>query len=99
MFILFFIQKKKNSGLLKPLKKFERNSIVWGDHSSILSTGFLFYTTKVIYDSALFLTDEEYFKSTGRRGDVQSMVAQPQIYIVANCKDAISETLSFSEIR
>lgn len=98
MFILFFIQKK-NSGLLKPLKKFERNSIVWGDHSSILSTGFLFYTTKVIYDSALFLTDEEYFKSTGRRGDVQSMVAQPQIYIVANCKDAISETLSFSEIR
>ena len=66
--------------------------MVWGDHSSILSTGFSFYTTKVLYDT-------EYFEKTGRHADVQSMVEQPQISIVANCKDSVAEKFSFSEIR
>ena len=84
---------------MKPATVYKRNFILWADHSSILSNGFLFYTTKVIYSKDLFYTDNEYEELTGKRLDVQSIVEQPEIYIVAQCHDSIAEKLSYSEIR
>ena len=77
----------------------ERNFVLWADHSSILSAGFLFFTTKVIYSSDIFYTNDEFEQITGKKLDVQSVVEQPEIYIVAQCHDSIAEKLSYSETR
>lgn len=39
------------------------------------------------------------FESTGRQMDVQSIVEQPQIYIVAQCDDTIAEKLTYIPAR
>ena len=82
-------------GILKPAESYCRHFVVWGDHSSILNSGYLLYTTKVIYSTKIFYTDEEMFERTGRVIDVQSLVEQPEIYIVAQCNDSIAEKMSF----
>ena len=78
---------------------YDRNFVVWGDHSSLLSNGFIVYTVKVLYTDKVFLTDEEYHLKTGKKVDVQSKVEQPEIYLFAHCHDSIDEKLSLIEVR
>ena len=85
--------------ILRPSKSYNRHFVVWGDHSSILSSGYMLYTTKVLYSKDEFFTDKEMFESTCRQMDIQSIVEQPQIYIVAQCDDTIAEKLSYVPAR
>lgn len=59
----------------------------------------MLYTTKVLYSKEDYFTDDEMLESTGKRIDVQSIVEQPQIYIVAQCNDTIAEKLSYIQAR
>ena len=73
--------------------------MIWGDHSSLMSKGFLVYTVKVLYTKRLFVTDSEYKTTTGKTADVQSLVEQPFIYVMAQCSDSIAEKLSYIALR
>lgn len=79
---------------MRPVSKYQRNFITWGDHSSVLSAGVLVYTVEVIYCQKIFYTDNEMLQSTWKLTDVQSTVEQLKIYIFAHCPDTISEKLS-----
>lgn len=72
---------------------------IWGDHSSILNSGYLLYTVKVIYTKDTFFTDEEMWDKFKKRINVQSIVEQPEIYLVAQCQDSIAEKLSYVDNR
>ena len=39
-------------------------------------------TVHVIYDKAVFLTNEEYYRKTGNQVNVQCQVEQPEIYML-----------------
>ena len=84
---------------MRQLESHTRHFVVWGDHSSLLNNGFMLYTTKVLYSKDVFYTDDENFKATGKRVNVQSVVEQPWIYIFANCRDNIAEKMSFVSVR
>ena len=78
---------------------YRRNLIVWGDHSSLLSSGVLVYTVKVIFSKRIFLTNKEVLEKTGKTINVQSLVEQPHIYIFAHCGDTIANKLSYVSLR
>ena len=78
---------------------YDRDFAVWGDHSSLLSKGFLVYTVNVIYSKTIFFTDDEVFQISGKNVNVQSLVEQPFIYIFAQCSDSIAEKLSYVSLR
>ena len=87
------------SGIMKPSSSYKRNFMIWGDHSSILNSGYMLYTIKVIFSKSIFYTDQEFFAKSGRHMNIQSIVEQPEIYIVAKCADTIAEKLSYVDIR
>ena len=68
-------------------------------HSSILNSGYMLYTVKVLYSKTIFFTDEEYYVKFGRRLNIQSVVEQPEIYIVAKCSDTIAQKLAYIDVR
>ena len=74
------------------LKKTERSRhlLAWGDHSTILSHGYLLYMITSIYDEAIYITNEEAQIRGLRIQEVQACVEKPQIHIIA--RTAGSET-------
>ena len=60
----------------------QRSLAVWHDHSTILNNGLIMITVHVIYDKAVFLTNEEYYHKTGNQVNVQCQVEQPEIYML-----------------
>lgn len=60
----------------------QRSLAVWHDHSTILNNGLIMITVHVVYDKAVFLTNEEYHHKTGKRANVQCQVEQPEIYML-----------------
>lgn len=65
----------------------------------MLSSGFLLYTVKVIYSDHIFFTDKEVRDNFGKIMNVQSLVGQPEIFIVGQCKNNIEEKLTYVESR
>ena len=86
-------------GIIRPTKIINRNLIVWADHASVLSYGFLLITIKVIYSKTLFYTDLEMKELTGKTHDVQKLVETPSIYILGQTRDCISEKLTYIDTR
>ncbi len=61
-----------------------RSLALWHDHATILGSGFILITVHTIYDAAVFLTNAEYEQLHGERNvDVQAVVEQPEIYLLA----------------
>ena len=58
---------------------------IWHDHSTILNTGYnTLFAVWVIYDKAVFLTEEEYREKTGKRIPIiQALIEVPEIYMIA----------------
>ena len=80
-------------------KTIHRYLILWADHASILSAGFLLLTVKVVYDKDIFYTDEELLKTTGFPYDVQELVEEPFIYVLGHTSDSIAEKLSKHDLK
>ena len=55
--------------------------VLWHDHATILSTGFLMITVHTLYDPAVFLTNSEYQQCTQIAVDIQTEVEKPEIYM------------------
>ena len=75
------------------LKKCERTRhwLIWHDHSSIASSGFMPFLVREVYDPAVHLTSEEYKERHGGKGvNVQSTIEAPHLYMsgASHAKDS-----------
>ena len=61
-----------------------RSLCMWHDHATILKMGFVMITVHVMYDPAVFYTDEEYQQlHAGVDVNIQAEVEQPEIHLLA----------------
>ena len=68
-----------------------RHLKIWHDHSDILNHSYITIMLSTLYDTASFLTDDEYKRKYPDRlpADVQAMVEKPFLYILgqSSCSD------------
>ena len=76
-----------NLFLLKNLKHFERTRhlMMWYDDSTLSSNSYLLMMVSIMYDRAVFLTNEEYQQKYHTSLGIQSIVEKPQVYLLALC--------------
>ena len=90
---------KDNLFLLKKLKHFQRTKhlMMW-HHGSILSSHtYLLMMVSIIYDRAVFLTNEEYEQKYHASLDIQSIIEKPQVYLLARCPSNDQQILHIEE--
>ena len=58
---------------------------MWHDHSTILQTGYILFAVWVVYDPAVFYTQDQWKRKQRGQGKthIQSLVEEPMIYIIA----------------
>ena len=59
-----------------------RHFIEWHDHSALLGRGYLLLTTQLLYDQAVYLTNEEYKVKTGKTLNIQTVVEEPSVTMI-----------------
>ena len=73
-----------------------RTLAIWHDHSTILQTGYILFAVWVLYDPAVFYTQEEW--KIQHRGQVQtyiqSLVEEPMIYMLAPSSSSPADQLA-----
>lgn len=78
---------KTHEQLCTTLATYERTRslVLWHDHATILKMGFIMITVHTLYDSAVFLTDEEYRQLNPRHQSIclQSEIEQPEINMLS----------------
>ena len=80
---------------LKQLQR-TRRLVLWHDHSSILSHGYLLMTIHTLYDPAVYMSTEEYCKSTKSvcERTVQELVEEPELYMISCSSSSLSDQLA-----
>ncbi len=69
-----------------------RQLAIWHDHSTILQT---LFALCVLYDPAVFFTESEYKTKTGKQvNNLQSIIEEPEIYMIAPSSSSPSEQLA-----
>ena len=96
-----YLKNTSNFKLIRPSEEntIHRHLLVWADHASVLNTGHLLFTIRVIFTPKVFYTDSEMLASTGIVHGVQEIVETPAIYILGQTTDFLSEKLSYTETR
>ena len=59
-----------------------RHFQLWHDASSLCNHGYMLFTVNVLYDPAVYFTDDEFMKISGKKLNVQKQIEKPEIYIV-----------------
>lgn len=87
--------------LRSKLIRIERNRhlMIWHDNSTVANHGFLVCLVSVMYDHAIFLTNEEFKRKTGKTVEVQTVVEKPEVHFIARCKSSEEEQIAYSETR
>ena len=68
---------------------------MWHDHSTILRTGYILFAVWVVYDPALFYTQTEWTqRQTGKCRNIQSLVEEPMIYMIAPSRSSPTDQLA-----
>ena len=77
--------------LRKRLKELERTRhlVLWHDHSSVLSRGYILITLNVIYDNAVF--DVWLYDESKHKLCLQEYVEQPEMYLVCLSSSSIDD--------
>ena len=85
----------------KFLKKIQRTRhlLVWDDTSTVANHGYMVVLVSCLYDPAVYLTDEEYKTKTGKITNIQRIIEEPQLHIIARCGSGDVEQLAYSETR
>ena len=83
------------------LKKLERTRHIniWHDNSCVANHGYLLCMVAILYDPAIYLTNEEYKTKTGKTVDVQDVVEKPHLHFLARCRSSEDEQIVYSETR
>ena len=69
-----------------------RSLALWHDHATLLGIGFIMVTVHVMYDPAVFFTDEEYIAQNKATDiSIQSEVEQPEIHMLSMGSSSISD--------
>ena len=55
------------------------------DGSTLSSYSYLLMMVSIMYDTAVFLTNEEYEQNYHTSLDIQSTVGKPQVYLLVRC--------------
>ena len=71
--------------LKKRLHMYERTRhlIFWHDGSSLTSHSHILIIESCLYDTTVFISDEEYFKSEGSLINIQPWIENPFLYLMA----------------
>ena len=79
------------------LKKISRQRFlkVWHDHTSIAGHGHLLVLVSCVYDPAFYYTTEE----LGTTMDVQHIVEEPEVHILARSKSSLQDQTMFTQCR
>jgi len=68
---------------------------MWHDHSTILQMWYVLFAVWVIYDPAIFLTAQEYAAKSGRSmRNIQEVIEQPAIYMIAPSSSSLADQLA-----
>ena len=76
-----------------------RHLMIWHDNSTVANHGYLVCLVSVLYDPAVFLTNEEYKAKAGKAVDVQTAVEKPHEHFIARCNSSEAEQIAYSEKR
>ena len=76
-----------------------RHFVEWHDHSTLLGHGYILFTTQLLYDQAVFLTNEEYKMKTGKTLDIQTIVEEPAITMIGVSSSSDADQLRFITAR
>ena len=81
------------------VKKIERTRylVCWHDGSSMGNHSRLLVTVNVLYDTASFLSDNEYYLKHKKKINVQASVKEPNMYILARCPSTDQQLLYSNE--
>ena len=71
---------------------------MWHDCSTLSNHSHFLMMVSTMYDTAVHLTSNEYFKLRGENIDVQSIVEEPYLYIFGRCPSN-DQQLLYSEER
>ena len=88
--------------LRQHLKKCERTRhwLIWHDHSSIASSGFMLFLVREVFDPAVHLTSQEYKEKQGGKGvNVLSVIEAPHLYMLGAAGAKDSDQLAFIPTR
>ena len=85
--------------LKKRLKMYERTGhlIFWHDRSSLSSHSHILIMVSCLYDTAVFVTDEVYFKSEGSLINIQARIEKPFLYLMARSPSTDQQLLYSDE--
>ena len=70
----------------------------WHDHAEIAGHSHFLCTITSIYDPAFYYTTEEML-AKGKKIDVEFVVEQPEVYIIARSKSSLQEQAAFNKSR
>lgn len=78
-----------------------RHLKIWHDHSDILNHTYISIMVSTLYDTASFITDEEYRDKYPERppADVQAMVEKPFLYVLGQSSSSDVDQLSYIPVR
>ena len=71
----------------KKLFSYQRKRFLqfWADGSSIANNGHMLIMVNILYDKAIYMTNEEFYNRYRRCVDVQVEVEKLELYIIAKC--------------
>lgn len=81
--------------LLEEIKKLERTRhfMFWHDGSTLSNHSHIMMTVSVIFNKAVFYSDQEYFEKTKEKLNIQSIIEKPELYILARCPSTDQQIL------
>lgn len=87
-------------GTIEDLKRLERTRHLklWHDHSDILNHTYISFMVSTLYNSNLYITNQEYCQIFPDRPpiDVQATVEKPHLYILGQSKSTDEDQLSYN---
>lgn len=84
------------NNLRKKIMKLQRTLTlaVWHDHATLLGLGILLMTVHVVYDPAVFITQQEYDARKSKPTCVQSIIERPALYIITAGSSSVDDQAS-----
>ena len=73
-----------------------RHIAMWHDHSTILGRGYVLVTIKLLYDHAVFKSDDTINQS---QKDLQAYIEEPEIQIIALSSSSVDEQTTLIDDR
>lgn len=75
------------------VQKYERTRTfaIWHDHSTLLGKGYVLITAKIVYDTAVFKSQNEIESEVSHATTIQREIEQPQLHILVVCSSSVED--------